>query len=199
MQLRARLTKAKIVSSAANSFDLRGYAGTTFDILLIATGMTKGAIYYHFASKEKVADQLIEEWSAYLAQWHIDASQTRLPAIEQIVRIFGNFADRAAADTEVRAATKMALEPSLATATRAFSDWVDAVADLVVTAIKVGDIADTPAAHRLAKNLCASTIGLTQASTPADAGFTLKVRIDDMVSSYLAAVTPDGVVNSDRS
>ncbi|MCU0494710.1 MAG: TetR/AcrR family transcriptional regulator [Chloroflexaceae bacterium] len=48
-------TRQLIVMRAADVFNVRGYAGTSMNDLIEATGMEKGGIYNHFASKEELA------------------------------------------------------------------------------------------------------------------------------------------------
>lgn len=45
-------TRLAILERAARVFSLSGYSGTSMDALTHATGLTKGAIYNHFGSKE---------------------------------------------------------------------------------------------------------------------------------------------------
>ena len=45
-------TRAEIVEHAARLFRLRGYAGTNIDDIMLAAGLTRGAFYAHFTSKD---------------------------------------------------------------------------------------------------------------------------------------------------
>jgi len=44
-------TRKKIVQAAAPIFNQRGYEGSSVNDLMEATGLQKGGIYRHFASK----------------------------------------------------------------------------------------------------------------------------------------------------
>ena len=57
-QRRAQLTRRAILAAAAEEFDSTGYAGTTLNAVLRRSGITKGAFYFHFPSKEAVAEAL---------------------------------------------------------------------------------------------------------------------------------------------
>ena len=48
-------TRQRIVERAAPVFNQRGYAGTSLAELIAATGLEKGGIYNHFASKDELA------------------------------------------------------------------------------------------------------------------------------------------------
>jgi len=45
-------TRAEILDHAARLFRLRGHAGTNIDDIMLAAGLTRGAFYAHFTSKD---------------------------------------------------------------------------------------------------------------------------------------------------
>lgn len=52
---RAQLTRSHIIQQSAEVFNQFGYAGTSLADLMQATGLKKGGIYNHFASKDELA------------------------------------------------------------------------------------------------------------------------------------------------
>ncbi|MEH6941808.1 TetR/AcrR family transcriptional regulator [Bacillus sp. JJ722] len=64
-------TKLKIAKIAEELFSQKGYAATSMEDITIASGSSKGSIYYHFKSKEKLfmfiiettANEWKEEWN----------------------------------------------------------------------------------------------------------------------------------------
>lgn len=60
-QERAVRTRAHVLDAAAEEFATHGYLGTTLLGVVHRTGMTKGALYGHFSSKEDLAAALLEE------------------------------------------------------------------------------------------------------------------------------------------
>ena len=48
-------TRRRILEVAAEAFADRGYAGTSVNDVLKASGVTKGGFYFHFPSKEALA------------------------------------------------------------------------------------------------------------------------------------------------
>ncbi|MDR6551704.1 TetR/AcrR family transcriptional regulator [Paenibacillus qinlingensis] len=48
-------TKLRIIEKSAVLFNDKGYTGTTMQDIMAATGLTKGAIYRNFTSKEEIA------------------------------------------------------------------------------------------------------------------------------------------------
>src|SRR4029450_9871277 len=47
-------TRAEILDHAGRLFRLRGYAGTNIDDVMLAAGLTRGAFYAHFTSKDEL-------------------------------------------------------------------------------------------------------------------------------------------------
>jgi len=60
-QDRAIRTRRVILEAAASVFDEQGYDRATIAEVLERAGVTKGALYFHFASKEQLALAVIEE------------------------------------------------------------------------------------------------------------------------------------------
>lgn len=58
-QERAKRTREYVLDAAAREFCAHGYAHTTMKAVADRIGMTKGALYGHFASKDELADALV--------------------------------------------------------------------------------------------------------------------------------------------
>src|SRR5262249_39937193 len=60
-QDRAERTRNAILEAAAVVFDERGFNGASLSDILAKAGVTKGALYFHFSSKEELARAIVEE------------------------------------------------------------------------------------------------------------------------------------------
>ncbi|MFC8538890.1 ScbR family autoregulator-binding transcription factor [Streptomyces sp. NPDC057249] len=56
MQERSERTRRRLIGAAAELFTRSGYASATLGQIAAAAGVTKGALYFHFPSKEALAD-----------------------------------------------------------------------------------------------------------------------------------------------
>lgn len=54
-------TRLSILNAAGNLFSRHGYCATSLDDILNAAGITKGAFYHYFKSKEEVCSVLLEQ------------------------------------------------------------------------------------------------------------------------------------------
>ncbi|MFF2079765.1 ScbR family autoregulator-binding transcription factor [Kitasatospora sp. NPDC058162] len=60
-QERAVRTRRLILEAAASVFDEYGYEGATIGEVVARAGVTRGAVYFHFASKRELAQGVVEE------------------------------------------------------------------------------------------------------------------------------------------
>jgi AcrR family transcriptional regulator len=61
-QQRAEETRARILDAAEESFSRSGYDPTSVDDICARAGVTKGAFYHHFPSKQAVFIELLNRW-----------------------------------------------------------------------------------------------------------------------------------------
>src|SRR5471030_2446861 len=60
--------RAELFQHAARLFRLRGYAGTSIDDIMLAAGLTRGAFYAHFQSKDALFAEVIRAGHGLLAK-----------------------------------------------------------------------------------------------------------------------------------
>ncbi|MEU6311922.1 ScbR family autoregulator-binding transcription factor [Streptomyces sp. NPDC047014] len=66
MQERSERTRRRLVWAGAEMFHRNGYAHATLGEIAAAAGVTKGALYFHFASKEELAEAVQQRGTALL-------------------------------------------------------------------------------------------------------------------------------------
>lgn len=84
-----RLRTDEIRSTAAGLFQRHGYSSTTMSDIAEAVGVLPGSLYYHFASKEEVAIELLTEFNSDLddvCTREIARQQASSDSAEQLVR-----------------------------------------------------------------------------------------------------------------
>ena len=75
---RREATIAAILRVARALFGKRGFAATSIDRIAADSGLAKGAVYHHFASKEALFTAVLEAVQADVAKSPVPASATRL-------------------------------------------------------------------------------------------------------------------------
>ncbi len=60
-QERAAWTREGILQAAAETFETRGYLGTSLRDIVTRRDVSKGALYFHFQSKEALAIAVVQE------------------------------------------------------------------------------------------------------------------------------------------
>jgi AcrR family transcriptional regulator len=161
-QERAVATRDKIVRSAAAVFDRRGYANASLDVVATEAGVTKGALYHHFKSKDEVANAVIE------LQYEIaQAYQERVlllgtTSFERLIWLSQTFAQQMKDEVVVSAGVRLTTEAGGSGLEREapYAGWIEAVQGLVGAARAEGDIREDVDPARLAEFLIPAYTGV---------------------------------------
>lgn len=87
--LRRRRTRTAILDAAEAQFVERGYAATTIDRLGPLTNLSKGAVYFHFSSKQDLLIALIDRsWQSVFEPSLTQLSRSDRPVLDRIVGYF---------------------------------------------------------------------------------------------------------------
>jgi len=69
-------TRGRLLAAGAKVFAQKGFAGASLEEIAELAGYTTGALYHHFANKEKLFLELLETgWSRQIANWTDAASK----------------------------------------------------------------------------------------------------------------------------
>jgi len=79
--------RARLLESARSLVRHRGFAATSVDELCAAAGVTKGAFFHHFPSKEALGVALIDDWTATTGVLFASHPYNNLP--DPLERVFG--------------------------------------------------------------------------------------------------------------
>jgi len=111
-QERARRTRAAIIRSAAVEFGKSGYAAASLNRILEGSRATKGAMYFHFDSKEDLAravlDAAVERYRASTERW---LARTDLGPLDILRGMLDEVALRLDNDIIIQAEFRLIIEP----------------------------------------------------------------------------------------
>jgi AcrR family transcriptional regulator len=65
---RGQATRAHILQVATELFAAQGYEATSIEVVLKASGVSRGALYHHFANKEALFTAVLESVEAHVAK-----------------------------------------------------------------------------------------------------------------------------------
>lgn len=160
-QQRGRTTRHSLLLAAARAFDERGYDAARLSDILGAAGRTKGAMYFHFRSKEQLASVLVAEvvdsWGlvrAAIAGRGLDPLRTLLVETDAYV-------GRWTHDVVVRGGSRaMSGTAHFAEANRAwYADWARSTADHLRTALDEGLLRPATDPERVSRLVVAASCG----------------------------------------
>ncbi len=113
-QERARRTRAALVEAAAVEFAKRGYAAASVNTILEGSRATKGAMYFHFQSKEELARAVltsaIETFTGITDRW---AKRTDLDPFVALHGLVLDIAEVFRAEVIVQAEFRLIIEPEV--------------------------------------------------------------------------------------
>lgn len=140
-QERAERTLRRIVSAAADRFERNGYSGTSLDDITRAAGVSKGAFYFHFASKKQVADAVVTHSYGLLEDLIDGLPAQDTPAVQQLIDLAHGLARLLHSEPTVRTALRFHRERGETEEDfDHFSLWYQAVEQLLGDATKRGEL-----------------------------------------------------------
>ena len=161
LQARAEATRRRIVESAVELFAELGYGETGLADVLHRAGVSKGAFYYHFDSKEAVATAIIEEFdntAGMIADAEFDAD---CPTLEAVIAT--TFAVQALMHrdklTQVGHRLCQALDQVSSAGARVYEGWTDRFVDMVEMVIDSGRLREGVDPHHVAESVWAAILG----------------------------------------
>jgi AcrR family transcriptional regulator len=178
------------MESTAQVFDKQGYAGATLNRLVESTGLTRGAFYFHFESKDALAVAIAEEQAARWDQLRRQVEAREQDPLRRLVALICGSAYAFRNDATVRAASRLLLDRGLIERElpQTAPWWRDVILgylreaeaagqlrDLAFLQLSEGGSADGRGVERLAGYLVTqlASIGLAAANRP-DAQFELQ-------------------------
>ena len=179
-QDRAYATREAILHAAAEEFDRLGYERTSLTAVLARAGLTKGAFYFHFPSKEAVAGALIERQSDLWAQVRESWRARGVDPLSALHGMFLESADRMAADVVLRAGVRLNADREIGypgvPSTHVM--WEKLIGGYLAEAMERGDLRAGVDPEAVARTLCGAALGarLISSATTACADFPSRIR-----------------------
>jgi len=195
-QARSHATRKRILDAAVELFTEAGYANTGLGDIIERAELTKGALYYHFDSKESLATAIIHESSTALHEAARGIEESPAPALENLIHLSFVIAEMVAGDALIRTGSQLmrALGEFSEVAVQTYAGLGGLIVDAVRRAGTEGDLragVDPDAAGEL---LVSAYLGIELLSIGASDGHDIRDRLHRMWQVVLLAIAdPDAV------
>ncbi|MFF9815309.1 ScbR family autoregulator-binding transcription factor [Streptomyces sp. NPDC014006] len=187
-QERAEATRQAILDGAAAAFDAAGFGSTSLSDIARHSGVTKGAMYFHFQSKEALARELVAEQFELLPE----GADPDLRALQRAIDLTHSMAHGLRTSTRLRAGIRLVIELGSFAAPdpTPYNQWIDSVRDLLANAQGAGDVKPEVNTGDLSTYIVGAFAGVQITSQVRTARQDLHDRVTDMWTWLLPGVVP---------
>ncbi len=193
-QERAQRTRDTVLRAAGEAFAEKGFLGTSMADIFARAGVTKGALYFHFSSKEELAFAVItagEEIGGALVQEVLGSDATPLQKLIDITIRWASFIQT---DPIVRANVRLIVEQGTYSREmpNSYEPWEQVVTNLLKEAQDRGELERSVDARSLAEFVVAAFTGAQIVSYAMSGHKDLVRRIENMWQLVLIGLVPQG-------
>ncbi|WP_367401563.1 ScbR family autoregulator-binding transcription factor [Streptomyces xanthophaeus] len=187
-QERAEITRQAILDGAATAFDLGGFEGTSLSDVVKHAGVTKGALYFHFPSKEALARTLMDE--QFQVSEHLPAVED--PGLQTVIDLTHRMAHGLRTDARIRAGIRLVIEFGSFTHPdpTPYDAWIDTCRSCLTPAQQRGDINPSLDVQDLSALLVGAFTGIQVTSYVRTRREDLHTRVTDLWNFLLPAIVP---------
>lgn len=181
-QERALATRAAVIHGAATVFNARGYANASLDLIADEAGVTRGAMYFHFHSKDEIANAVIDEQHRVARVAAGKALAEAESAVEGMLRMCASLAHQLTSETIVSAGIRLTTDGTASelSAENPYLEWIDSFETLVTLGQEQGDLFEHLDPRRVAEYIIPSYTGVQLVSDTLRQRRDLLDRIRDM-------------------
>ena len=194
-QARSEATRQKILDAAVDVFSEVGYAAAGLGEVIERAGMTKGALYHHFDSKEALATAIIEQGTNRTRDAFRHVCESPSPALENMIHGVFLVADLLVSDKTARTAEQLtrALAEFNSTASHVWSSRLDAMTTQASLASAESDLREGLDPSVVSESILNALIGAQLLSKTAD-GDDHITRLTRSLEVLLPAIVADSSV-----
>jgi AcrR family transcriptional regulator len=185
-QEQSEKTRSAIIDAAAAAFDAHGYQGAGLSLILDQAGVTRGALYFHFASKEELAQELIRTQFENIERHLSDGTK----GLQALINLTFAMASDLISDIRVRAGVRLVIEHASFTAptTDAYLSWIQVARDLLVEAKRSGELSRGVSPEDAARFVVGAFAGVQLVSDALNDRADLQDRVADLWTFVLPSL-----------
>lgn len=186
-------TRAHLVDVAAELFAERGYESTSFSDLIAASGLSRGAFYFHFDSKHDLALAAFRDRLVRLRERVAEGVDPERPALERFRQLWMARARVVAEDPSVRCLGRVAEafrdDPeTMEEIAQTHAEPIRMMAELLAEAQADGDVRDDLDPVRAAEVALVAAIGMDEVSERESGMADLTERAESFLDVFLHGI-----------
>jgi TetR/AcrR family transcriptional regulator, transcriptional repressor for nem operon len=161
-------TRHRLIAAAARQFAHRPYSVVSLDDILAEAELTKGAMYFHFPSKQALALAIIDDLAEMSNAAVTELLARKMSGLETLIDLIHVLAVQDTQHEVARAGVRLleSLDNTTDMPTTVWASWTDFVTTLIQRAISEGDVVDHLDPEDIAKMLVALWVGSRRISNP---------------------------------
>ncbi|NKQ28661.1 ScbR family autoregulator-binding transcription factor, partial [Streptomyces galbus] len=158
-QQRAARTRQALIEAAAAVFAEEGFAAASLSTISRQAGVSNGALHFHFASKNALADAVEAQACERLARITATAPARSGPLLQRVIDATHTLMEALTADVVLRGAFALACEPARPRDSSPHLHWQHWLEGTLHRAERTGALARGIRAADTARTLVAATVG----------------------------------------
>ncbi len=165
---RAGATRHRLIAAASRQFAHRPYSMVSLDDVLAEAELTKGAMYFHFPSKQALALAIIDDLTQMSSAAVTESLARKMSGLETLIDVVFLLAVQDSQHEVARAGVRLleTLDNTTALPTALWQSWIEFVTTLIKKAVTEGDVLDQHDPEDIAKLLVALWVGIRRISDP---------------------------------
>jgi AcrR family transcriptional regulator len=188
-QERAERTRAHIVDTAAVAFAEHGFDGVSLNDIVSASGISKGAFYFHFSSKEELALAAFRAKQQEMLS-KLAAQPTRSSRAELLVSSMRTRAQLIREDPSFRCISRLGAQFNLQSASGSvYASYLDqaigSIAELIEDGQRVGEFRADLDPDAAARVIFAGAVGIDSLAQVSSGEKDLESRVDELIDLVL--------------
>lgn len=162
----AGTTRERLIAAAARQFAHRSYSTVSLDDILAEAQLTKGAMYFHFPSKQALATAIVDDLVGLSRSALAELVARRMSGLETLIEVVCLLAVQDAEQDVARAGLRLleSLEATSTSPTAVWESWVGTFTALIHDAVTEGDVVDHHDADDIARMIVALWLGTRRIS-----------------------------------
>jgi AcrR family transcriptional regulator len=193
-QERAVRTREAVIRAAAEAFADAGFLATSMADIFARAGVTKGALYFHFTSKEELAFAIIDAEEQAAGELIESVMSTDSPPLQKLIDISFRWAHLIQSNPIVQAGLRMIIEQGTYSRPMPlpYNAWQELSAQLLTQAQERGELERSVDVRSMAEFIVSSFTGAQIVSQVVSGHKDLVQRVERMWQLLLKGLLPAG-------